>query len=104
VRRFVWAGLFVAVAWAFGGPPGAAVGLAVVVARAFSSRPSRFWLAGLAGLAAAAVSVLVQGLPSGAVTPEFPAAHWVSHLLVGVALACFAMAIWMELPGRAGEP
>jgi hypothetical protein len=99
VKRLLGGALFVVLAWFFGGAVGAVIGLILAVSRVRNPGPNAYWAAGAAALVVAGVAVVVQGLPYGLAGPQFGARHWVATGLVGVGLACVAMASFLEMAG-----
>jgi hypothetical protein len=92
-RRFpAWGALkllvFTAALFAFDGPVGAIVALAIGVALAFGQPPRRLILAGAAFLASVPVAVLIRGMPSPAtVSPLFVLDNNVANHLAFAGLA-----------------
>ncbi|HYT30571.1 MAG TPA: hypothetical protein VEN82_07320 [Actinomycetota bacterium] len=97
MKRIVGGAAFVILAWFFGGVVGAIIGLAVVVSRVRNPGSNTYWAAGAAAFVVAGVAVVVQGLPFGLAGPQFGARHWVATGLVGIGLACLAMAALIEI-------
>jgi hypothetical protein len=80
--------VFAAVLFAFDGPVGATIALAIGVALAFGQPPRRLILAGAAFLASVPVVVLLRGLPSPAmVSPLFVLDNNVANHLTFAGLA-----------------
>lgn len=95
-RRLVGAVALVAVAWFFGGLPGALVGAALAVALLRGASPSFFWAVGTVAVPVAAFAVLFQGLGPVA-GPAFGEHHWVAHLAVGLGLASLTVAAVLDV-------
>jgi hypothetical protein len=106
MRRLPLAALYFLALWFFLGALGLVISLVIVVVQILHV-PRRFlWLTSVVLLAAAPLAILVQGLPKAAVVGgDFGARHWVSHVLVALALAFAALAAILELTGnRSSEP
>ena len=97
MRRIAGGAAFVILAWFFGGAAGAIIGLALVLGRVRYPGSNAYWAAGAAAFVVAGVAVVVQGLPFGLAGPQFGARHWVATGLVGIGLACLAMAALIEI-------
>ena len=102
--------VFAAALFAFDGPVGATVALAIGIALAFGQPPRRLILAGAAFLASVPVVVIIRGLPSPAtVSPLFVLDNNVANHLTFAGLAMMVTGLVIDgarrrSPTQSSEP